>query len=126
MTRTRHEIPTHLAVEDRLVLGLSARRAMYLVAATAGGYSAWTEAAAAPPELRLGLAVLCLLAGAALALVRPGRRGLDEWLFVVLHHLATPKRCAWRPREPDPAGWRPRAPAFAARTPRVAWTEERS
>jgi len=124
MARTRHEIPTHLAVEDRLVLGLSARQAMYLIAAVAGGYSAWNEATAAPPELRLGLAALCLLLGAALALVRPGGRGLDEWLFVVLHYLATPRRCAWRPREPDPAEWRRRTPAFAERAPRVAWTED--
>jgi hypothetical protein len=125
MARTRHEIPTHLAVEDRLVLGLSARQAMYLIAAVAGGYSAWNEATALPSELRLGLAALCLLLGAALALVRPAGRGLDEWLFVVLHYLATPKRCGWRPRDPDPADWRPRASLFAEHAPAVAWREGR-
>jgi hypothetical protein len=123
MARLRHELPTHLSVEDRLLLGLSARQVMYLVSGLAGGYGLWHQWPELPAELRLGLAAGAVLLAVITALVRPGGRGLDQWLFVVLHHLATPKRCTWRVAEPDPAGWRPPAGGWAELAPRVAWTE---
>ena len=121
----RHEIPTHLNVEDKLLLGLTARQFLYMLASVALGYSLWDRHPGLPPEARLALAAACVLVGALLALVRPGGRGLDQWLFVVLFHLATPRRTAWRVAEPAPVAWRSGGPAWAEIAPQVAWTGER-
>src|SRR5688500_11107941 len=122
---TRHEIPTHLNVEDKLLLGLTARQFLFMLASIALGYSLWDGHPDLPPVARLGLAAACVLVAALLALVRPGGRGLDQWLFVLLYHLAPPRRAAWRVAEPDPAAWRAGGPAWAEIAPSVAWTEER-
>ena len=121
----RHEIPTHLNVEDRAILGLTVRQISYLVVGCAGAYSLWTQWPDWPDVVRLTMAGACLLAATVVALVRPAGRGLEQWVFVALHYSATPKRGAWRVREPDPAAWRPREVAWAEIAPRVAWTEER-
>ena len=121
----RHEIPTHLNVEDKLLLGLTARQFIYMLASVALGYSLWDGHPELPPEARLVLAAACVLVGALVALVRPGGRGLDQWLFVVLGPLASPRRPAWRVAEPEPAAWRSGGPAWAEIAPRVAWTEDR-
>ena len=41
MDLRRHEIPTHLDVEDRLVLGLTIRQILYLLIGGGLGYSLW-------------------------------------------------------------------------------------
>jgi len=118
MLSRRHEVPTHLNVEDKLVLGLTPRQAAYLLAGVAGGAALWQSLAAAPAGLRLGVAAACVLVAVALTWVRPLGRALDEWAFAVAHHAATPKACAWRPR-PAGAGARPR-PGGAGR---AGWAE---
>lgn len=120
----RHQIPTHLNVEDRAILGLTVRQVSYLVAGCAGAYGLWSHWPDWPESVRLGVAALCLLTALIVALVRPAGRGLEQWAFVGLHYAATPKRGAWRPREPDPAIWRPRAVAWAESSPRVTWAED--
>ena len=120
----RHEIPTHLNVEDKAFYGLSVRQVMYLTTGCATAYALWNQWPDAPPALRLGAALGCLLLAAALALVRPGGRGLEEWAFVALHYAATPKRAVWRVAEPAVADWRPGASAWQELTPGVAWTGE--
>jgi hypothetical protein len=124
MASQRHQVPTHLNVEDRLVLGLTARQFLYLLSGVAVGYGAWDAHAWLAFEPRLALALTALLAGAALALVRPAGRGLDQWLLVVFQFLFAPRRCAWRIPEPDPAAWRAREAAWADIAPRVAWSRE--
>ena len=42
MPSGRHEIPTHLNVEDRAVYGLSVRQLTYLVVGSSGGYQLWS------------------------------------------------------------------------------------
>jgi uncharacterized membrane protein YbhN (UPF0104 family) len=121
----RHEIPTHLNVEDKLLLGLTARQFLYMLSAVALGYSLWDGHPELPSEARLALAAGCVLVGALIALIRPGGRGLDQWVFVVLFHLATPRRAAWRVAEPDPGAWHSGGPAWAEILPRVSWTEDR-
>jgi len=61
----------------------------------------------------------CLAAGALVALWRPGGRELPEWLFVLLHYLALPRRARWQPAAPRPADWRPAGGAFAGAAPRL-------
>jgi hypothetical protein len=123
MTRRRHEIPTHLNVEDRAIYGLSVRQLTYLIVGSSGGYAAWTSWPDLPDELRGAAAALCLLAAAAVALLRPGGRGLEEWAVAALHHLATPKRSLWRAPRPDPANRRAPAAAWVELAPRAAWAE---
>ena len=43
MPSGRHEIPTHLNVEDRAVYGLSVRQLTYLVAGCSGAYGVWSD-----------------------------------------------------------------------------------
>jgi len=121
MAPTRHEIPTHLNVEDKAFYGLTARQLMWLMVGGASGYGLWTQSPDLPAGLRLALAGLCFALALALALVRPQGRGLEEWAFVALHYAALPKRSAWRPREPQPAAWRPAGEDWAERAPRLSW-----
>lgn len=93
MTTKRHEIPTHLNVEDKAFYGLSVRQVMYLTVGAASGYGLWNQWEALPVGLRLGVALACFLLAAAVALIRPHGRGLEEWAFVALHYAAVPKVC---------------------------------
>jgi hypothetical protein len=117
----RHEIPTHLDVEDKAFYGLSVRQVTHLMVGASTAYAVWNQWIWAPPAARLALAILCFLAAAALALVRPGGRGLEQWAFVVLHHAATPRRSVWRVPDPNPDDWRARGGDWAELAPRVAW-----
>jgi hypothetical protein len=121
----RHEIPTHLNVEDKAFFGLTVRQVMHLTIGLAGGYAVWNQWPDLPAALRLGLAGVGLAQAVALALFRPGGRGLEEWAFVALHYTALPKASVWRPREPERADWRPGAGGWEAWTPTLAWEEER-
>jgi len=101
VTTERHEIPTHLGVEDRAFYGLSVRQVMYLTGGFSLGYSLWTQWGDALPELRIAMAVTCALVAIILALVRPAGRGFEEWAFVVLRYLVIPHRARWSPAELD-------------------------
>ena len=52
----RHEIPTHLDVEDRLLFGLPARRALALLSSLAVAFSLWHQVPALPETVRAALA----------------------------------------------------------------------
>lgn len=114
MSFERHEIPTHLGVEDKAFLGLSIRQAMYLILGASASYGVETQANWLPAAPRLALACLIGLLALAVALVRPGGRGLDEWGLILLRFAALPRRATWRVGEPDPADWR---------APKDRWTE---
>ena len=118
----RHEIPTHLNVEDKAFYGLSVRQVLSLVCGLSASYALWSQWPELAVALRLGLAAATLIGAVAFALVRPGRRGLEEWAFVALHYAATPKVATRRPCEPDPAAWRPAKSAWAELTPTVTWS----
>jgi hypothetical protein len=124
MTR-RHEIPTHLNVEDRAFYGLTIRQVMYLTVGASGGYELWNQWPGLPLVIRALLVAPALLLALVFALVRPHGRSLDEWLFVALHHAAVPKVSVWQPRELKPdsrhlesAGWQDLAP-------QITWQGER-
>ena len=124
MTLRRHEIPTHLNVEDRAFYGLSARQAMYLIIGVSGAYGLWSQWPLLPIGLRLALAFGCVALAAALALWRPHGRGLEEWLFLVLRYAAVPKATVWRPSEPDSGAGYPSPTRWEELAPRVTWKEE--
>jgi len=124
MAQQRHEIPTHLNVEDRAFYGLTIRQVMYLTIGLSSGYGLWNQWPALPIILRGGLVALCLALALTFALVRPHGRSLDEWAFVALHHAAIPKASVWRPREPDLSDWDTSTSDWEELTPRLMWTEE--
>ncbi len=94
----RHEIPTHLGVADRAVLGLTMRQ---LLSAAAGLSLAYGAAGDLPLPLPLRLCAAALVLAAVLPLVfwRPAGRPLEEWVFVLLRYWAVPRAAVWRPRE---------------------------
>jgi hypothetical protein len=116
----RHEIPTHLNVEDKAFFGLSVRQTMNLTGGAAGTYGLWNQWPDMPLALRATLAILSLLLALAFTLVRVYGRGLDEWLFVLLHYITTPKTSVWQPhcsvsddRRPADAPWEELHPAVS-------------
>lgn len=123
MTRFPHEIPTHLDVEDKAFFGLKLRQAMYLMSGLASSYGVLTGDWPSTSTLRLVLALFGFLGAAALALIQPLGRGLDEWAIVALRYSATPRRQVWRANAPralserGPADWAELAPG-------VRWHEE--
>ena len=118
----RHEVPTHLNVEDKLLLGLSVRQFTVLLAGASAAYGIWSGAPDWPAPLVYGLVAAVALGAAGLAFVRPLGRGLEEWAFALAHYRAMPKLVVWRPAEPNPTDWRPAGADWAELAPRAAWT----
>jgi hypothetical protein len=113
----RHEIPTHLDVQDRILGPLTARDALFLLTGAAAAYGLGTESRL-PLDLRIPLGAVAATLSAVLALVRVDNRPLDEWLASLAAYLVTPRRATWRPcrtaAEPESRearGWRHRMPA---------------
>ena len=116
LASARHELPTHLQVEDRLIAGLTIRQTLLLSAGVSLGYSLWRhlagmqaslQTALAPMQLtgltalvalatRLALAALPVGVFALLALARLADRPLEEWLVLALRYLTLPKAFIWR------------------------------
>src|SRR5215469_5355037 len=92
-----HPVPNHLETEDKFILNLTIRQCVILFVALCMAYLVFNDIFNAIPSpgfaLGLGLAgaLLVFLAGVALALIRVHRRGLDEWLFVLLLYATQPK-----------------------------------
>ena len=120
----RHEIPTHLNVEDRAFYGLSARQVTYLTLGCASAYTAWANALEMPMAARLVAVAVCLLLAMILALVRPLGRSLEAWAFLGLRYLALPKRAVWRCATLDPVLDAQGDEGWAEWSPTLAWSEE--
>ena len=117
----RHEIPTHLNVEDKPLLGLTIRQFMELMAGLAGTYGLWNQWPHLVLAGRATLTGLSLLITLACSFLRPAGKGVEEWLFSGLEYLATPRRSVWRPREPDPWEWWPRQSRWQELSPSLTW-----
>src|ERR1051326_4611113 len=94
-----YEIPTHLQVEDALIAGLTPRQLLRLAAGASGAFAVWDQLAFLPTGLRAGVAVSAAVIGVAFALIQPGDRPLDQWMFAAALFLMSPNR--WRWRQPD-------------------------
>lgn len=122
---TRHELPTHLAVEDRVVAGLSMRQLLLLVSGACGAYALWLQLAALPVGVRAALVVLNLAASLVFALWRPGGRSFEHWALVVLRYACVPRVAIWRPVGPGITTPGP-APRWTDFAPPVVWAEQHS
>ena len=120
----RHEIPTHLNVEDKPYYGLSIRQVTYLVSGFSVGYGLWTENPNLLLGLRGGAVVVCLMLALALALLRPFGRGLEEWAIIALRYLTVPKVSTWRAGTEPPADRHRMVEDWLGLTPRPGWTRE--
>ena len=96
--RGRHEIPTHLSVSDRAVLGLTMRQLLAAACGLALAHAAWADLPL-PPALRLAAAAPVLGATLLLVFCRPAGRPLEEWALVLLRYRFAPRAAVWRPRE---------------------------
>lgn len=96
----RHEIPTHLNVEDKAFAGLTMRQLMTAAVGLGLAYGAASELPV-PIPVRLVAAGVVLVAVALLALWRPADRPLEDWAFVLLRYWAVPRVAVWRPRRLD-------------------------
>ncbi len=95
---SRHEIPTHLGVADRALLGLTMRQLLSAACGLALAYGVLSDLPL-PLAARLVLVACVLAATALLVLWRPAGRPLEEWAFVLLRYHAAPRVSVWRRRE---------------------------
>ncbi len=121
MPAKRHEIPTHLNVEDRAFYGLSVRQFMYLMVGAAGSYGMWNQWPELMAAARIAVALTWFSIAAAFALIRPSGRGLEEWAFVAMHYLAVPKQAVWRVIDSDRITPHPSASTWAELAPQLRW-----
>jgi hypothetical protein len=124
MTTTRHEVPTHLDVEDKVLFGLTVRQFLYLLVGSSASYGLWDQAAVVGDGLRLAGTGACAGITLAFALVRPAGRALEEWLVAALVFAASPRRATWQPVEPLAADWRPAGAGWQELTPSLVWAED--
>jgi hypothetical protein len=120
----RHEVPTHLDVEDKVLFGLNVRQFLYLLVGSSASYALWEQTAGLSDLLRASGVCLCAALTLAFALLRPADRALEEWLAAALVFVALPHRATWQPREPDPADWRPANGAWQELAPSLVWADE--
>ena len=122
MASLRHEIPTHLNVEDKPFYGLSARQFADLIGGLGGTYSLWNQTPAWPIAPRLVVTLLSLTLALTVAVLKPGGRRLEAWLFVALHYMVTPKVTVWRRPDPTEADWAATRGEWVELTPsRLSW-----
>lgn len=118
----RHEIPTHLNVEDKAFAGLTMRQLMTAAVGLGLAYGAASELPV-PIPIRLVAVGVVLVAVALLALWRPADRPLEDWAFVLLRYWAVPHVAVWRPRRLDLDEKAEPRPAYEVLVPEPAWME---
>jgi hypothetical protein len=91
-----YELPTHLDVQDTLLFGLTVRQLVRLAVGASVAYAIWNQTAALPAALRFGFTCVVVIIGLLLALLQPGGRPLDQWLFAALQFCLLPRRRLWR------------------------------
>ena len=93
----RHEVPTHLNIEDKAFAGLTMRQLMVAIIGLALAYSAMSEAPL-PLAVRLAAGATVLLMTAAISFWQPAGRSLEDWAFVLLRYISIPRVVVWRVR----------------------------
>jgi len=83
-------------VEDALIAGLTPRQLLRLVAGASGAYALWDQLALLPTGLRASVAVGAAVLGVVFALIQPGDRPLDQWVFAAALFLVSPSQWRWR------------------------------
>jgi len=99
----RYKVPTHIATQDKILFGLTARQLLVLLCGTALAYQIWLIAYPLGLE-HVGLfgvivhLLLCLppiLLSLGLAFFSVADRSLEVWLLIALRYRQQPKRYAW-------------------------------
>jgi len=103
----RHEVPTHLNIEDKAFAGLTMRQLMVVIIGLSVAYAA-VSGMHLPIPVRLATGAFVLAATATFSLWQPGGRSLEDWAFVLLRYVAVPRVVVWRVRhayinDPEPA-----------------------
>jgi PrgI family protein len=124
MTLQHHEVPTHLNVEDKILLGLTARQFLYLLVGSSTTYLVWDQSTSFGQLPRLVLAGVLVLITLVFALLRPAGRAPEEWLTAALAFAAAPKRATWRPRTPAASDWRLADASWHELAPSLAWADQ--
>ncbi|MGE3073884.1 MAG: PrgI family protein [Dehalococcoidia bacterium] len=93
----RHEVPTHLNIEDKAFAGLTMRQLMVAIIGLALAYSALSEAPL-PLAVRLAAGATVLLTTAVVSFWQPAGRSLEDWAFVLLRYVSIPRVVVWRVR----------------------------
>jgi hypothetical protein len=91
-----YELPTHLQVDDALLLGLTARQLVRLAVGASLAYELWDVSAGLPAGVRIGLTAVLVISGLLLALLQPGNRPLDQWVLAFILFCVLPRRRRWR------------------------------
>lgn len=86
-----HEVPTHVQAEDRVLLWLTFPQVVSLIAVAAVGYGVFNYAPG-PTELRIGLALVVGVVGAAAAVGQIGGRRLPLVVVDLLKYWLGPRR----------------------------------
>ena len=100
----RHEIPTHLGVEDKLLFGLTVRQLLIIGFGLTIGFSLWQRFGPptvanphasiwqAPLPLRVLFAVVPVALAVFVSHYTRGGRTVEGWLFAILRYTFLPKR----------------------------------
>ena len=95
MSHYRHEVPTHIDVNEQVIYGLTSRQLMTAVVGCAL-IAALIVHAPLPPAARLGVAGALGLVVVVFVLWRPGQRSCGDWLLVAARYHARPRVAVWR------------------------------
>lgn len=99
----RHELPTHLGVEDTAIFGLTFRQVLTAAAGLALAYAV-ADALPLPLAVRAAAGAVVLASGLTVALWRPAGRPLETWAAVLLAYAAGPRVAVWQPGEAEAEG----------------------
>ena len=94
-----HEVPTHVQAEDRVLLWFTFPQIVALTAVCALSYGAYRYAPIGPSEVRIGLAVVMGLLGAAVVVGKVGGRSLPLVAADLLKFWLGPRRYAGAPAQ---------------------------
>ncbi len=94
-----HEVPTHVQAEDRVLLWFTFPQIVALTAVAALSYGAYSLAPFGPSGVRMALAALLALAGAAAVVGRIGGRRLPLVVADLLRFWLGPRRYAGTPAD---------------------------
>jgi hypothetical protein len=96
-----YEIPTHLHVEDALIAGLTPHQLLRLVAGASIAYALWDQLTFLPVAVRTALTGVAALLGVVFAILQPGDRPLDQWVFAAALFLVSPRSWRWQREVPS-------------------------
>jgi hypothetical protein len=129
-SRAVYAVPTHLREREPFAFGRTVGEVAKLVGI--GFVAIQILTSPEPPIVRLPLAGVVVVIGAAWTLVRIQQRPLDQWLGLAFRYGATPRRRVWRSGDAalalseDARSDRPGPGWYELERVRVRWTSGQS